>query len=1115
MDNFYQKILNRVPFGYSYQKLIYDEKGNLIDYLFLEVNPAFLKMFGYRSKDIVGTKASELNLDKALFSSEFLKKISKLILEDDSFEFEISSNDKKPDLKVSVEIFEKDFFIMNFQDNSELVELKLRQDRLKLSVERFKSLFENAPLGYQSLDENGNFLEVNEQWLKLLGYTRDEVIGKWFGSFMPQKYQKKIKKLFPFLKKRGHVNAEFELMHKNGEILFVAFNGRIVNNEKGEFKQTHCLLKDITKEKVLKNKLEVNRQLIRSIIDNTSDSIYVKDTSGKYLLFNKAAEKIDGITAEEVLGKDDFVIFKPEEARLVRSDDRKVMTSKKTIEIIERLTYNSDDIHDISSTKGPIFNKDNELIGIFGISRDITERIKLEEKLEKSLNEQQLLIDNLQAGVIIYNGDYSVLSCNKVVEKLLGLSKEEIISNKGTEPYWKFFRENGSLLCIDEYPVKRIIKSKSKLEPYILSVLSTGNNVKKWILINGYPILDGNNEIEKIVISFIDITDSKKIEEKLAKQNILYRQMEKAAKIGAFKFNIKTQIQNWSDEVFNILDVDIKMGEPLVPEGIDYISPEYRGMAIQAIDNAINLKEPYFQEWEVTTLKGNKKWVQSIGNPIIKDGIVTDISGSVQDITVRKESEIALKKSEERYRLITDNAVDVITVFNISENMFVYVSPSIEKLLGYSVPEFMDKKLEDIFTDEFRDIVDTVIPNHIEGFYKNQNLENNHRIEVKQICKNGDIIWVEIVTSYQYNTIGEIEAVCVSRNIEERKTSEGEMLRLSYHDQLTGLYNRRFYEEELSRLDTPRNLPIALIMADVNGLKLTNDAFGHQKGDELLIRIANILKEVTRDDEIISRIGGDEFVVLMPRTDALGAEKLIKRIKEAVNKEQIDDIVVSLALGYAAKSSSSEEMDKVFKEAEDEMYRHKLTESSSMRSKTIDIIMNSLFKKNIRERDHSKRVAEICEFLASKMNFTNEEIKQIRIAGLMHDIGKIVINNAILEKKDSLTNEEWDEMKKHSEVGYRILGSVNKFSEIAEYVLAHQERYDGEGYPQGLKGDNIPLQSRIIAVAAAFDAMISDRSYKPKMTEEEALLEIKKNAGTQFDPEIAKLFIKNYMNKNS
>ena len=207
------------------------------------------------------------------------------------------------------------------------------------------------------------------------------------------------------------------------------------------------------------------------------------------------------------------------------------------------------------------------------------------------------------------------------------------------------------------------------------------------------------------------------------------------------------------------------------------------------------------------------------------------------------------------------------------------------------------------------------------------------------------------------------------------------------------------------------------------------------------------------------------------------------------------------------KTEQSQNLDEIFKEIEDEMYRKKLNESTSMRSKTIDLIITTLYEKNDREMSHSKRVSYLCATLAKVMKFDVDSVKQMETAGLMHDIGKIGIEESIINKPNKLNEDEWDKVKRHSEIGYRILSSVNEFSEIAEYILQHHERYDGKGYPKGLSGEEISLQARIICIVDAYDAMTCSRPYKKSLTNEEAISELEKHAGTQFDPVIAKLFI--------
>jgi diguanylate cyclase (GGDEF)-like protein/putative nucleotidyltransferase with HDIG domain len=307
--------------------------------------------------------------------------------------------------------------------------------------------------------------------------------------------------------------------------------------------------------------------------------------------------------------------------------------------------------------------------------------------------------------------------------------------------------------------------------------------------------------------------------------------------------------------------------------------------------------------------------------------------------------------------------------------------------------------------------------------------------------------------------------------------------------------------------------PLTLAMIDVNGLKLTNDAFGHKMGDLLLESIANILKKECRQEDIISRIGGDEFVILLPKTDEQGAKKIIRRINNAVENEKIDNIVLSISVGFAVKEDESENINEIFSKAEDNMYRHKLSESTSMRSKTIDLIMHSLYEKSTRELLHSKRVSEICEAIAIKMNYEKSDINNLRVAGLMHDIGKIVIDEKIINKPEQLDNSEWDEIKKHPEVSYRILSSVNEFSKIADCVLEHHERWDGKGYPKGIKGEEILIDARIITIADAFASMTTNRPYTNALSTEEALEEIRRCAGLQFDPCISKIFVEQVCGK--
>lgn len=469
------------------------------------------------------------------------------------------------------------------------------------------------------------------------------------------------------------------------------------------------------------------------------------------------------------------------------------------------------------------------------------------------------------------------------------------------------------------------------------------------------------------------------------------------------------------------------------------------------------------------------------------------------DSYFKKSVMLAYKnKSEEKYRLVTENTSDVIWVYNSTKKYFTFISPSIYELRGITSEQALLEKMEETMTKDSYSQFLLAIENKI---------YNEVLLEVLQYHNDKKTIWVEMSVKININEIGETEITGVSRNINTRKHSEEKILYMNSHDYLTTVFNRRFFEKQLKIINRKENYPLSIVLLDVNGLKLINDSFGHITGDKLLIKLASIIKAMSRTNDIVARIGGDEFVMLLPLTSEEDTEEIITQIKQKTSNEEIEGITISVSAGFATKTHNNSTIEEIFKYAENNMYRNKLYESSSARNKTIDVVINTLYEKSPREMQHSRRVSQISKQIAIAMGFDENNINKMIVAGLMHDIGKIGIDEGILNKTGRLTELEWEEMKKHPEIGYRILSSANEFSEISDYVLQHQERWDGKGYPQGLSGQDIFIQARIITIADSFDAMTSDRSYRKKLSYIEAADEIKKCAGTHFDPELVHIFL--------
>jgi len=346
----------------------------------------------------------------------------------------------------------------------------------------------------------------------------------------------------------------------------------------------------------------------------------------------------------------------------------------------------------------------------------------------------------------------------------------------------------------------------------------------------------------------------------------------------------------------------------------------------------------------------------------------------------------------------------------------------------------------------------------------------------------------------------------ISRDISERKKAEEKVEYLSFHDILTGLYNRTYFEEEIKRLDTARQLPLTVVMGDTNGLKLINDTFGHEKGDLFLKKIADILREAFRKEDIISRWGGDEFTIILPRTNTGDANSIIKRISKMCKEQSTPDMPLSVSLGVSTKKKPGESVEDILKEAEDRMYRKKISDSKPIHESLVESLRVSL-KKDNHEIVNAQKKERYALLLAERLNLSSLKLEELKLLLNLHNIGKLALVDEIMSKKGRLTREEWKIIKEVPLIGYRIAEASSQLRPIAEAILSHHEWYDGSGYPRGIKGDEIPVLSRISFLINSYEAMTSKRPYRGKMTRKQAIEEIKRYSGKQFDPKIAKLFI--------
>ena len=634
------------------------------------------------------------------------------------------------------------------------------------------------------------------------------------------------------------------------------------------------------------------------------------------------------------------------------------------------------------------------------------------------------------------------------------------------------------------------------------SMIHFSKETEQWFDVTLFPILDSY-----LTVMLEDISHEKALEDKNEHLKNEYEKIFNSTQDAMFLI----EVVNEEDFYYKRLNkshedttgLTTKMVYNKTP--IDLLGDKAGQEVYDRYMSCLKARGPVSYEETLSLLSGTKVWLTSL-SPIIKNGKVIQIIGAAKDITQMKLAEMMLEYEKENIQTIMHSINDAVISTNL-DGVITFVNQATRDLINKEDLQILGYKFDDIFK-----IYEDELPVLISDYrlkVVNRALDTERFNHLRLLLENGDEKRIIYKRGVLKNSEGMPEGLVISiSNETEKVKNEKALAYLTMHDKLTGLYNRAYFDEALRRLDTKRQWPLSIIVGDVNGLKITNDVFGHLEGDRLLIMIANLMKETFRSEDIIARWGGDEFCVILPQTTYDQASEIVQRILNACKFSEAKPIKPSISFGIASKLHEDEDIMDIFKKAEEEMYKIKLLESKKNKTTITKTLQKRLEDTSIETIEHCKRIRKMVEKYQDYFMLNKKEKEQLLSLVDIHDIGNIIISREILMKKKALTEEERNDIKRHSEIGYRIALSSPALGQFSELILSHHERWDGQGYPQGLKGEDIPKLSRILSLFDAYDAMTTFRPYKAMKSKEEALEEIKRCSGGQFDPQYASIFLK-------
>lgn len=1081
------KLVNNILIGCAAQSILTNDKGEVIDCLFTEVNDAFTELTGISSYHHLTDSNFFLSLKKENLHLLDFYHTAAITKERQVVERYFTTFNKW--LKIEAFIHENESLITILSDKT--------PDRQAVEAKRrLVNIFQDAVL---ELSETYEVLDINAEKPIPIFNSRLTPLNTSLQELLPSDlyilFENKLrtaaatgsKQLLEFSYPAGESHDWFQV-----QINYNSISGPV---------RFICGIHKVTKLKNSEREFYYFTEEYEKVFNGTKDSMFIvavdPENNFTFLRNNTAHQQSTGISEAEIAGKTPEELLGAEAAVPVVNHYLSCTRKKESIEYEEVLDLPAGKITWLTTLTPIILH--NRVTHLIGSAHNITAFRDTQKALEESKQKLENVIYATNEGTWEWDLLTGKIEVNEKWAEIIGYTRKEL------EPLsfnsWTNIVHPEDLTKAVKAVEAVINKKTDYYDEQFRLVHRDGHFI--WVhdrgkvtsrSLNGAPLIMSG--------TFSDITRQMDTQEKLRQSEQLMTLVMNTVPLRIYWKNKNLQFLGCNSAF--AVNASLADPEDIINKKDEEIcwapdAPKFGLEDEEIINQEISILN---QEEKVTLKNGKINWLRTSKAPLYShNGTMLGMIGTYEDITNQKQAEDELSYSLSLIRAAMEATGDGMLVVNRKgvvvdwnkkwQQMWNLPLSNLEGLTALSIIDPLLSLLRDAadFASLFHTLNTISEETVIETYY----LKDDRIIQIHaQPQKIAD------------QTVGRVWNF---RDITSKQKQMDEIWRLSYIDHLTAVYNRRFYEEKLIEFERQGVYPISLIVVDVNGLKLANDAFGHETGDKMLRTVAEMLQDSCKSTDYICRIGGDEFVILLPDCENKMAANIAQTIHQKIKGISFELVVLSVSLGVSSRSTLDASMTELFQQAEDKMYASKLSESILMRSQTIEMIQNQLFKRYPEEKIHAENVRSWCLKIGKKMNLQKQQLQELAESAVKHDIGKITTAVNLSPSQTALTEKEWKDIKKHPETGYQILRASPSLISVAEVVLSHHERWDGNGYPKGLKQNEIPLSARIIAVAEAYDVITGGLPYRSYCSEEKALELIDSESGKQFDPEVVEAFI--------